>query len=188
MLFKSLASGWHESFYTSLFSNSFYKLSSCTLSRKLVSVGGCHRTLSMISQDSINTLRPRQNGRHCADDIFKCILLNENVWIPNKISLKVVPEGPINNIPSLVQIWLGADQATSHYLKHNWLVHWHIYVSLGLNELMAPCRVTACEIYLRRVFFKLICWFIYWSLPVKFSLRVCEYQRTPLIISQHWLR
>ena len=52
----------------------------------------------------INTLRPRQNGRHFADDIFKCIFLNENVWILIKISLKFVPKGPINNIPALVQI------------------------------------------------------------------------------------
>ena len=52
----------------------------------------------------INTLRPRQNGRHFADDIFKCIFLNENVWIPIQISLKFVPQGPINNIPALVQI------------------------------------------------------------------------------------
>ena len=52
----------------------------------------------------INTLRPRQNGRHFADDIFKCIFLNENVWIPIKISLKFAPQGPINNIPALVQI------------------------------------------------------------------------------------
>ena len=51
-----------------------------------------------------NTLRPRQNGRHSADDIFKCIFLNENVRIPIKISLNVVPGDPINNIPSLVQI------------------------------------------------------------------------------------
>ena len=28
---------------------------------------------------SFNTLRPRQDGRHCPDDIFKCIFLNENV-------------------------------------------------------------------------------------------------------------
>ena len=27
----------------------------------------------------INTLRPRQDGRHFPDDIFKCIFLNENV-------------------------------------------------------------------------------------------------------------
>ena len=52
----------------------------------------------------LNTLRPRQNGRHFADDIFKCILLNENVWITPKYSLKFVPKGPINNIPELVQI------------------------------------------------------------------------------------
>ena len=52
----------------------------------------------------INTLRPRQNERHFPDDILKCIFLNEIVWIPIKISLKFVPKGPINNIPSLVQI------------------------------------------------------------------------------------
>ena len=52
----------------------------------------------------VNTLRPRQNGRHFADDIFKCIFLNENVWISIKISLKFVPNYPINNIPSFVQI------------------------------------------------------------------------------------
>ena len=51
-----------------------------------------------------NTLRPRQNGRHFADDTFKCIFLNENVEISIKISLKFVPKGPINNIPSLVQV------------------------------------------------------------------------------------
>ena len=44
------------------------------------------------------------NGRHFADDIFKCIFLNENVWIPIEISLKFVPKGPINNIPTMVQV------------------------------------------------------------------------------------
>ena len=51
-----------------------------------------------------NTLRPRQNGRHFPDDIYKWIFLNENVWISIKISLKFVPWGPINNISTLVQI------------------------------------------------------------------------------------
>ena len=51
-----------------------------------------------------NTLRPRHNGRHFADAIFKWIFLNENIWIPIKISLKFVLQGPINNIPALVQI------------------------------------------------------------------------------------
>ena len=52
----------------------------------------------------VNTLRPRQNGRHFPDDIFKRIFLNENVWILINISLKFVPRGPINNIPTLFQV------------------------------------------------------------------------------------
>ena len=52
----------------------------------------------------VNTLRPKQNGRHFADDTFKRSFLNENMWISNKISLKFVPKVPINNIPALVQI------------------------------------------------------------------------------------
>ena len=59
---------------------------------------------SCFSTQSFNTLRPRQNGRHFADDIFKCIFLNENLWISIKFSLKFVPKGPINHIPALVQI------------------------------------------------------------------------------------
>ena len=31
--------------------------------------------------------------------------------------------------------WLGADQATSHYLNQWWFVYWRIYASLGSNEL-----------------------------------------------------
>ena len=52
----------------------------------------------------INKLWPRQNGRHFPDDIFKRIFLNENVWISIKISLKIVPRGPINNISALVKV------------------------------------------------------------------------------------
>ena len=52
----------------------------------------------------LNTLRPRQNGHHLPDNVFKCIFFNENVWISIKILLKFVRKGPINNIPALVQI------------------------------------------------------------------------------------
>ena len=60
---------------------------------------------------ALNTLRPRQDGRHLPDDIFKCISLNENVWLSIEISLNFVCKGSINNTPALVQImawrWLG---------------------------------------------------------------------------------
>ena len=67
--------------------------------RRLYIYDAIHATFSVI-----NTLRPRQNGRHFPDDIFKWIFLNENVWISINISLKIVPWGRINNIPTLVQV------------------------------------------------------------------------------------
>ena len=53
---------------------------------------------------SLNTLRPRQDGRRFPDDTFERIFLKENVIILIKISLKFVPNGPIDNITALVQI------------------------------------------------------------------------------------
>ena len=69
-------------------------------------------------------------------DLFKCIFLNENVWITTKISLKFVPKIPINNIPALVQIMAWCRQATSHYLNQWWYDYQSIYASLDLSELM----------------------------------------------------
>ena len=51
-----------------------------------------------------NTSRPRQDGRHFPDDMFKCIFLSENISIVIYISLKFVPKSQINNIPALVEI------------------------------------------------------------------------------------
>ena len=52
----------------------------------------------------LRTSRPRQNGRHFPDNIFKCIFLNESVSIAIEISLNFVPNGPINYNPVLVKI------------------------------------------------------------------------------------
>ena len=74
----------------------------------------------------LNTLGPRQHGRHFAGDTFKRIFLNVNVIISIKISLRFVPKGPINNIPALVQImaWrrLG-DKPLSEAMMVNLLTH-----------------------------------------------------------------
>ena len=65
-----------------------------------------------------------------ADDISKCIFLNENDKIPIQISLKLVPRSPIDNKPALVQVmaWhLTGDkplpepmmtQFTNAYMRH----------------------------------------------------------------------
>ena len=88
----------------------------------------------VLTQGTFNTLRPRQDGLHFPDDIYKCIFLNENIWILIKISLKFAPHGPINNIPALVQI-MAWRRPGGHYLNQWWLVYWCIYASHGLNEL-----------------------------------------------------
>ena len=52
----------------------------------------------------LNTMRPRQDRRHLADDIFTCIFFNENCCILIKFSRKYVGKGPIDNNLALVQI------------------------------------------------------------------------------------
>ena len=53
-----------------------------------------------------NTLRPKWKGYHLADNVFKCILFNENIrtCIFIQISSKIVPEGTIVNKSALVQM------------------------------------------------------------------------------------
>ena len=65
---------------------------------------GVYSALWPLMPSCVNTLRPRQHGHHFQDDFFKCIFVKESVWISIKFSLNIVPDGPIDNIPSLVQI------------------------------------------------------------------------------------
>ena len=65
------------------------------------------------------TYRPRRNGRHFADNIFKYISLTENVFNLIQISLEWIPKIPINNT-SLVQATTCTKQVPSHYLNQCW--------------------------------------------------------------------
>ena len=69
-----------------------------------ISLSNLKQIYSLEGHSSINTFKPRQNGRLLADDIFKYIFLNENACISITISPKFVPKGLINNILALVQI------------------------------------------------------------------------------------
>ena len=94
-------------------------------SPKLVLIG-------WILHDILTQLPPGQNGRHFPDNIFRCIFMNENVWISMKISLNFVPNGSIDNIPALVQIMAW------HRIRITWtnadLIRWHILDALGVDE------------------------------------------------------
>ena len=79
----------------------------------------------------VNSSPPGENGCQFAEDIFKCIFMNEKICILIEISIKFVHKGPsigldnglvLNRCQSI--IWTNADP-----------IHWRIYAALGLNEL-----------------------------------------------------
>ena len=91
-----------------------------------INVYTCWWTVFLYSLGPVNTWRPPQNGGDFTDDVFKCIFLNENVWILLKISLKFVPKVPINNMPAFVQIIAGrrpGDKPLSEPMMVNLLTH-----------------------------------------------------------------
>ena len=98
-------------------------------------------------------LRLRRNDRHFAGDIFKFMFLYENIWISIKISLKFVPKGPINNIPTLVQImaWCrSGDKPLSEPVMESLLTHicvtppqWvhKLHISMPRNDSKGKYRI-----------------------------------------------
>ena len=77
----------------------------------------------------LNPLGPSKNCRHFTNDIFQCIFLKENVWIPIIISRKFAPKGADNNIPTLFQI-----------------IAWH---RIGHNLLSEPKLTRFTDAYMR---------------------------------------
>ena len=72
---------------------------------------------------NFNSCSPGQNGRHFANDIFKCTFVNKNVLISKKNWLKIVLKGPIDNTTALVQIiaWRrSGDKPLSEPIMSRW--------------------------------------------------------------------
>ena len=79
----------------------------------------CRRCCMILT---FNTLRPRQNGWHFLDNIFKCILMKISLKFAARVQLKIVHHW---------FRWLGTSQVTSHYLNQWWLILMtHICVTL----------------------------------------------------------
>ena len=76
----------------------------------------------------VNASRPRQTGRHFADDIFTRIFWKEYIWIPLKFHWSLLL-WMLTILQHWFRYWFGVFQATSHYLNQLWLVYWRIYVT-----------------------------------------------------------
>ena len=87
----------------------------------------------------MNTLRSRQNSCYFAHNTLKCIILNENVWIKIKISLKFVPKGPIYNIPAIMAWCWPCNKPLSEPMMVSLLMHicvsWPQWFKTNLSEI-----------------------------------------------------
>ena len=93
---------------------------------------------SGLNTTGVNTLRPRQNGGHFADDTFKRISLNEKMLeFRSKFHWSLFLRAQLTISQHWFWWWLGANHATRHYLNHPWLVYRRIYASPGPNGLRA---------------------------------------------------
>ena len=79
-------------------------------------------------------------GRDKIAAISQTTFLNAFSWMEMyefllRFHWSLFPRFKLTILQHWFQWWLGADQATSHYLNQWWFVYWRIYVPLGLNEL-----------------------------------------------------
>ena len=73
---------------------------------------------------------------HFADDIFKHIYLNENHFISVEFSLKIFSWGSNYQYTSIgSDNGLALNRRQAIIWTKGGLVYWHMYASLGLNEL-----------------------------------------------------
>ena len=83
----------------------------------------------------MSTARPllhgQNAGRHFADDVFKYIFMNEKFSILLRISLKFVPNGPIDNNPAFgFDNGLAPNRRQTIIWTNAGLIHWRIYAAL----------------------------------------------------------
>ena len=135
---------------------------------------------------ALNSLRPRPNRSHFAEDTFKHIFLNENVRISIKISLNFAPKGPINNNPALVQImaWRRpGDKPLSEPMMVSLLTHicvtrpqWvkqlrlHWYLSVKQNQVHIPWDALYLLLHSGCIYWEVECLFcnrFWWELQQK---------------------
>ena len=83
----------------------------------------------------INTLRPRQDGRHFGRRHFQIQISQWKCYNIDKNSLNFVPKGPIDNKSSLLGNSLAPNKRQAITWTNDDPVQWPIYSSPGLNEL-----------------------------------------------------
>ena len=104
--------------FESSFLTSLGKIYSCKDEHRITKCNAYMPGMSL--KPLLNIMKPIQNCRHFADDIFTRIFLNGHFWFINKISLTYVLHNLIEKKPALVQMIAWLQRGASHYLKWWW--------------------------------------------------------------------
>ena len=137
----------------------------------------------------VNTLRPRQNGRHFADDIFICIFVDENVWILVKISLNLFPRVQLTIFQPWFRLWPGLNlypylysyscsylyrhpvffgRALTAIIMHGQAIIWYLLES-AYHDLTCVIHHTSKRISLRGAFSRYMCLFVIQVLTISWT-------------------
>ena len=160
--------------------------------RHCMRTGNPHQTITLMVKSprlsalgTINSLRPRQDGRHFPDDISNAFSWMKMYKFRLIFPWSLFPRVQLTIYQHWFRLWLGAGQATSHYLNQWWFVHRRIYASLGLNELIVAATAVnemdfpfECTIYPTKcghdyvVFYLAV---IVWSCLCELDWYICPY-------------
>ena len=103
-------------------------LSNSFLSQRIIKINWInilnykHKAIKMwmFQNAAFNILRPRQDGQHLADDIFKFMFVNGEVAVTIKCIEFLFLMVHLTVIQQWFRWWLAAEQATNHYLDQWW--------------------------------------------------------------------
>ena len=140
------------------------------------------------SYTTVNTWRPRQDCRHFPDYIFKQILLNQNVTIPNKLCINLFRKFPNDNKSMLTHVmafeywqavtWnrdvpvpllIHSSLASMNVLT---MIYW-CFIPRGKFISTVNVRVLPTMVYYTPT--QRSCWGVYWFHSVRPSVRLSFY-------------
>ena len=116
---------------------------------------------------TINKLTPRQNGRHFADDIFKYIFFNDNLWVSIKMPLNFSCKGTNNTIPSLDQIiaWRrSGDKPLSESMMARFQTHICVTQPQSVNTVSYWLTAPHCQCNRKRDMPEALCNKTFWKI------------------------
>ena len=113
----------------------------------------CPPISGLIQEKQFNSSPPGQNGCHFTDDIFRCIFMNDNFCILNKVSLRFVHRVQLTITWYWFRYWLGPNRWQAIIWTNADPIQWCIYAALGGDELITSWLIKwphlSCKLFIQ---------------------------------------